>query len=225
MNISGSTVEEEDDDDEIVFLEERNVDNSSYSNLPHLRANCLFHKFCAPTFELFCQNCYCYCCDTRASDCKKWKSHCEATDQGPLKDSWKKFKLNEIDQIRIAEGRPAKKKKTILSFFQKINTTIPAEESLYIPITEKTPSSVNHIVAAVEIEEDSTIIDYSSPDATIPVKDSLYIPITEETPSSVNHTVAAVEIEEDSTIIDHSSYDATIPAKEPLDVPVVEVTV
>lgn len=157
---SSPTIEEE-DDDFIVFLEERNVDNSSFSNLPHLRANCLFHKFSAPHFESFCANCFCYCCDLRASDCKKWSSHCEATDQGPLKSAWKIFKSNEIDAIRIEEGRPAKKTKTMLSFFQKSDNIAPEKELLTVPVTEKTVSSINPVVV-VEGGECSTVSSCSS---------------------------------------------------------------
>lgn len=111
--------EHDDDEDCIVFLEERNVGCSS-SDLPHLRSQCLKHKFEKNTFIDICANCYCYVCNVVASDCTKWPTHCEATNEGATKNLWKKFKDDEIERLRIAEGKPMKKRKTMLSYFAKL---------------------------------------------------------------------------------------------------------
>ena len=110
--------DDDNDDDSIVFLEERNIGGSS-SNLPHLRANCTIHKFTNDRHFEFCDNCYCYVCDIRTSECKFWANHCHATNEGDQKARWKKYKDEELERRRKAEGKPKKKMKTILSFFRK----------------------------------------------------------------------------------------------------------
>lgn len=108
-----------DDGDYIEFLEERNV-GCATSDLPHLRSQCVKHKFKKTSFPDICANCYCYICNIVASDCLKWSTHCEATNEGPTKNLWKKFKDDEVERLRIANGKPMKKRKTMLSFFAKI---------------------------------------------------------------------------------------------------------
>jgi hypothetical protein len=111
--------EHDDDEDYVVFLEERIVGCSS-SDLPHLRSQCLKHKFGTGTFFNICANCYCYVCNVVASDCTKWQTHCCATNEGATKHLWKKFKDDEMERLRVAEGKPMKKRKTILSYFTKL---------------------------------------------------------------------------------------------------------
>ena len=119
-------IDDDVDDDSIVFLEERNIGGSS-SNLPHLRANCTIHKFTNDRKLEFCENCYCYVCDIRTSDCKFWANHCHATNEGNQKARWKKYKDEELERRRIAEGKPKKKMKTILSFFRKDRECLPMQ--------------------------------------------------------------------------------------------------
>ena len=108
-----------DDEDYVVFLEERNV-GCATSDLPHLRSQCVKHKFEKSSFVDKCGNCYCYICNILASDCTKWSTHCEATNEGPTKNLWKKFKDDEVERRRIADGKPMKKRKTMLSYFSKV---------------------------------------------------------------------------------------------------------
>lgn len=111
-----------DDEGFVEFLEERNAAGTT-SDLPHLRSQCMKHKFAALSYINKCENCYCYVCDVTASVCCNWTVHCEATNVGIKKDYWKKYKNDEMERRRIADGRPKKKLKTILSFFGKVENT------------------------------------------------------------------------------------------------------
>ena len=39
-----------------------------------------------------CEKCFCYVCDTLVSECKSWETHCNASDKGRDKDSWKRLR-------------------------------------------------------------------------------------------------------------------------------------
>ena len=127
--------EDGDDEDNVVFLEERNV-GCATSDLPHLRSQCVKHKFEKKSFVDICRNCYCYICDIVASDCKKWSTHCEATNEGQTKNLWKKVKDDEVERQRIADGKPVKKRKTILSYFAKVvpvsNIPVPSDSVYHV---------------------------------------------------------------------------------------------
>jgi hypothetical protein len=131
-----------DDEGFVEFLEERNVGGTT-SDLPHLRSQCMTHKFTELNYINKCENCYCYVCDVTANICSDWTAHCEACNEGIKKDYWKKYKNDEMERRRIADGRPKKKLKTILSFFGKVehpsNKIDPREPVLQDRLDLKAP--------------------------------------------------------------------------------------
>ena len=83
--------EENDDDDEVVFV------GFSSPVLPHTREHCPEYIFdrsdivCSNNIRK-CDKCYCYICDVSASECKVWRSHCNASAKGQLGHIWKQLK-------------------------------------------------------------------------------------------------------------------------------------
>jgi hypothetical protein len=138
----------------VEFLEERNVGGTT-SDLPHLRSQCMTHKFTDLNYINKCENCYCYVCDVTANTCSDWTAHCEACNEGIKKDYWKKYKNDEMERQRIADGRPKKRLKTILSFFGKVenpsNKIDPKEPVLQDRVDLKAP--VLQDVAKVDTAE------------------------------------------------------------------------
>ena len=84
----------DDDDDDVVFV------GFSSPSLPHSREHCPTYVFsttelvCASN-ERKCDKCYCYICDVAASECKAWKSHCNASAKGPLASIWRQLRDNK----------------------------------------------------------------------------------------------------------------------------------
>lgn len=156
---SNNNDDDDDDDGSIEFLEERNAGGSS-SSLPHLRANCTIHSFTDGRHIEFCENCYCYVCDTRTSDCKFWADHCRATNVGDQKSRWKKYKDDELEKRRVMEGKPKKKMKTILSFFKKATHTVPkVAQNTSIALTLTDAESTSSPLALIN----SSVRNYKSP--------------------------------------------------------------
>lgn len=89
------------DDDEIEEVGQANV-----THLPHNRQDCLEHRYDeggeAAANASFCDLCYCYVCDKKASECDNWisdsgdtdvsKNHCRATDRGGDKHTWRRMR-------------------------------------------------------------------------------------------------------------------------------------
>lgn len=83
------------DDAEIAVVGTKN-----HVNLPHMRQHCTVHLFNSNAHlfqttrdeanQLYCDCCYCYVCDDKASECKLWHKHCNATDQGLDSVQWKR---------------------------------------------------------------------------------------------------------------------------------------
>jgi hypothetical protein len=53
---------------------------NALSDFPHSRFNCVNFIFNDGPIK-FCSQCYCYVCDTLASECKTWSTHCQANHQ------------------------------------------------------------------------------------------------------------------------------------------------
>ena len=69
-----------DDDEELAVMGVNNA--NSIGDYPHSRNDCPTHKFVhysIPSNTPFCQNCYCYVCDEKASTCVNWQSHQRTT--------------------------------------------------------------------------------------------------------------------------------------------------
>jgi hypothetical protein len=90
---------ETNDDDEIQL-----VGTVNEQKLPHMRPHCLEHVYQSSTGihqnQRFCDLCYCYVCDVKASDCEEWNTHCLATDQGPRASYWR-------NQRALSKNTPA----------------------------------------------------------------------------------------------------------------------
>lgn len=143
--------ENSDDEGCVEFLEERNAGGTT-SDLPHLRSQCMTHKFAELNYINKCENCYCYICDVAASACCNWTAHCEASNEGVKKDYWKKYKNDEMERRRIADGRPKKKLKTILSFFAKIENKADGEGAK-VPILKDITNVDTTIERAAELKD------------------------------------------------------------------------
>jgi hypothetical protein len=82
------------DDDDIQL-----VGTVNEQKLPHMRQHCLEHLYQPDSTvgvtvretqnQRFCDLCYCYVCDVKAPECKEWKTHCFATDQGHRASYWR----------------------------------------------------------------------------------------------------------------------------------------
>ena len=73
------------DDDDMVVVGSKNA-----VNLPHMRCHCTTHLFNhAKPHDLkhkkSCDMCYCYVCDVKVPECKKWNEHYRASDRGSQK--------------------------------------------------------------------------------------------------------------------------------------------
>mmetsp|Transcript_18746 Transcript_18746/g.23248 ORF Transcript_18746/g.23248 Transcript_18746/m.23248 type:complete len:258 (+) Transcript_18746:191-964(+) len=77
-----------DDDEGVITHSTLTNPNISY---PHSRFECGVHLFSGTKKDKkrHCDNCYCYVCDVRVSDCKEWNRHCVATNIG---EYWKKMR-------------------------------------------------------------------------------------------------------------------------------------
>ena len=61
----------------------------SANQLPHQRHCCLKHAFGSGNNHVFCESCYCFVCDTKASRCAEWNIHCNASPSPRwLKERW-----------------------------------------------------------------------------------------------------------------------------------------
>jgi len=72
---------DKEEEEELVIVGTKG--QNSLIDFPHSRSNCVTHPFTNGNKVLHCLNCYCYVCDTPASDCKEWPSHCEASHDEP----------------------------------------------------------------------------------------------------------------------------------------------
>jgi len=87
------------------------VGTVGHIRLPHMRQHCTekpFQSIANTTYAAqrgnnknYCEDCYCYVCDVKASDCAVWDTHCNATDSGTLATFWH----SERDKAK-ANGRP-----------------------------------------------------------------------------------------------------------------------
>ena len=90
-NSTSAMQDDDDDDDEVVFV------GFSSPVLPHTREHCPEYIFnrsdivCSNNIRK-CDKCYCYICDISASECKAWRSHCNASAKGQLGHVWKQLK-------------------------------------------------------------------------------------------------------------------------------------
>ena len=85
---AGAGEEQEDtdaDDDDVTFVG-RTGDNA-LADFPHARENCVTKPWKSGLFQTnqaFCVNCFCFVCDSPASECKEWASHAQATHTAPM---------------------------------------------------------------------------------------------------------------------------------------------
>ena len=82
--IFAATVSGNEDDDMIV------VGSKNAVILPHMRCHCTTHPFnhTRPNevaHKASCSMCYCYVCDVKVSECKKWSTHFRASDRSSEK--------------------------------------------------------------------------------------------------------------------------------------------
>lgn len=79
-----------DENDDVCAIATKNQLRLSY-----LRQDCTEFPFAKDhdDCKLFCSNCFCYVCDTEASKCTAWNTHCVASNQGPFAHYWRQEKV------------------------------------------------------------------------------------------------------------------------------------
>jgi hypothetical protein len=101
------------DDDEIIIMDAGNCVNAMA--MPHAREDCNAKKFtrASPDYMLlmanyvspeaantpnriFCPMCYCYVCEVKASLCRDWSRHCDATYKDPKWKTEKGYSSNKV---------------------------------------------------------------------------------------------------------------------------------
>lgn len=90
------------------------VGTKNHTKLPHMRQHCTEKPFetrvlketverIANSNLSFCELCYCYVCDEKASECKLWHKHCHATDQGGMASRWRQHR----EKVRTLKAKGA----------------------------------------------------------------------------------------------------------------------
>mmetsp|Transcript_9063 Transcript_9063/g.22173 ORF Transcript_9063/g.22173 Transcript_9063/m.22173 type:complete len:178 (-) Transcript_9063:272-805(-) len=113
---------DDENDEEIEVVAE--TGKNPLSDFPHPRYDCVLKLFSKDPVT-FCSNCYCYVCDVKASECKKWSlsgeheedSHCFAESQVM---KWKRRR----SRLRSRRRRPERELKNIAIFLQD---TVPTK--------------------------------------------------------------------------------------------------
>ena len=75
------------------------------SDFPHARNNCAAYKW-AEAPEKHCPQCFCYVCDTPVAECRRWSSHCHATNDAPHWQALRKRRAAERLRLPAACSTP-----------------------------------------------------------------------------------------------------------------------
>jgi hypothetical protein len=88
----------------------RVVGTKNHVELPHNRQNCTNfpHNALVPATsnQQYCAKCYCFVCDTNASECQEWDEHCHATDAGPYATKWRNLR-EQVKNAGSTDATPA----------------------------------------------------------------------------------------------------------------------